>query len=409
MRRDAELDRRLSELRAPDEDAAEARAWEVVSAAYADRAPAPRPVRGRRFALALAAAVAVLAVGLSPAGAAVADLVRSVIGTEAGDPEPSLTRLPTAGEMLVESGDGVWIVREDGSKRRLGDFDEASWSPNGLFVAATDGRQLAAVDPLGEVRWAIPAPREAHDPRWSGTDVDTRIAYRSAGDLRVVAGDGTGDALVARDVSPIAPAWRPAPEAKLGPELGSRTHVLAYAASASSVRITDTDGGDVLRRIVIPGRAPIDEIEFSADGSFLLVRTGDALLAFEPEGGRLAWRSSMETSAAALSPDGRHVATITQPDEPNGESRLVLIDAGTGEERRLPAGLGRFTDIAWSPDGRWLVLGWTAADQWLFVRVRGNRPGRVIAVGGISRQFAPGSGAEASFPGIAGWMLTDPP
>ena len=52
--------------------------------------------------------------------------------------------LPAAGELLVESAQGPWIVHDDGSKRLLGDSDAATWSPHGLFVAATGGRELVA-------------------------------------------------------------------------------------------------------------------------------------------------------------------------------------------------------------------------------------------------------------------------
>ena len=75
------------------------------------------------------------------------------------DAKPALRSLPAAGELLVESEQGPWIVREDGSKRLLGDYEEASWSqPRGLYVAATDGRTLLAVEPDGTVRWTITAP-----------------------------------------------------------------------------------------------------------------------------------------------------------------------------------------------------------------------------------------------------------
>ena len=45
-------------------------------------------------------------------------------------------------------------------------------------------------------------------------------------------------------------------------------------------------------------------------------------------------------------------------------------------------------------DGRWLLLTWPTADQWVFVRVTGGR--RIVAVSGITRQL----GARAS---VAGW------
>ena len=59
-------------------------------------------------------------------------------------------------------------------------------------------------------------------------------------------------------------------------------------------------------------------------------------------------------------------------------------------------GTGEFRDVARSPDGRWLLVTWPTADQWVFVRTDGRR--KIEAVSGITRQFGGGS-----FPRIAGW------
>jgi hypothetical protein len=59
-------------------------------------------------------------------------------------------------------------------------------------------------------------------------------------------------------------------------------------------------------------------------------------------------------------------------------------------------GTGEFRDVARSPDGRWLLVTWPTADQWVFVRTVGRR--KIEAVSGITRQFGGGS-----FPRIAGW------
>ncbi len=185
MSADRELERRLRELRAPDEERAEQRSWDVVRAAYAERTPAAAAPIARRVGLALAACAVLVGVGLSPAGAKVGDLVSEVVGIGSDDARPTLRSLPAPGELLVESEQGPWIVREDGSKRLLGDYAQASWSrPRGLYVAATSGRELLAVEPSGDVRWTISAPGIVRDPRWSPSGY--RIAYRSGDDLRVV-------------------------------------------------------------------------------------------------------------------------------------------------------------------------------------------------------------------------------
>ena len=244
MSRDRELARALGKVRVPGERDAEDRAWQLVRAAYAERTPAKRPTAGRRFALAGAVGAVLLAIGLSPAGAKVGDAIQDVFGLGEPDAKPQLRSLPATGELLVDSGQGAWIVREDGSKRLLGDYDQASWSPHGLYVAVAQGRELAAVDTAGDPRWTFPAPGVVRDPRWAGDAADTRIAYRSGADLRVIAGDGNPatDRLIARDVAPMAPAWRPIGYSKLGPP-AANGFVLSYLTGDGEIRSVNVDSG----------------------------------------------------------------------------------------------------------------------------------------------------------------------
>jgi hypothetical protein len=87
-----------------------------------------------------------------------------------------------------------------------------SWSPHGLFVAATRQNQLLAVEPGGHVRWAL-ARRDVRFPRWIGTMTNTQIAYLTKSRLHVVAGDGTHDVDLCGEpaAAPVAPAWRSGP------------------------------------------------------------------------------------------------------------------------------------------------------------------------------------------------------
>ena len=230
---------RLRDVRVPGEEAAEQRSWEIVRTAYEERTPVRPAHRARRLALALGGGLAALAIVLSPAGAKVGELVSDVVGIGEEDAKPALRSLPAAGELLVESEQGPWIVREDGSKRLLGDYEEASWSqPRGLYVAATDGRTLLAVEPDGTVRWTITAPAPVHDPRWAPSGV--RVAYRSAGDLWVVNGDGSDPRRIARDVAPTAPQWLPpSAKAKLAP--AEAVDLVAYIDRRGKVQVVSGD------------------------------------------------------------------------------------------------------------------------------------------------------------------------
>src|SRR5688500_2488290 len=128
--------RRVLDRPAPDERAAEERGWRVLRPAFDERRGVPRRQHGRRALVALCAALAVTAVALTPAGAEVADWVRDAVDPGRNDARPALVSLPAPGRLLVTSQQGPWVVEQDGSRRLLGAFDDASWSPGGLFVVA---------------------------------------------------------------------------------------------------------------------------------------------------------------------------------------------------------------------------------------------------------------------------------
>jgi len=223
----------LERIQIPDEHEARERSWAVVSAAFAEREPQPRR-RSWRPVAAVALAVVVLAGLLSPPGRAVLDGIRQVVGVK--ESAPALFSLPAPGRLLVTAGSGVWIVDENGSKRLLGDYREASWSPFGRFVVAARANELAALAADGTVRWSLARP-DVRLPRWGGSRTDTRIAYLSRGQLRVVGGDGKGDRLLDAQIAERAPVWLP-----------GGGHRLAYARRDGSVRVVDVDTGAVVDR-----------------------------------------------------------------------------------------------------------------------------------------------------------------
>jgi len=218
--------RALERIELPDEHEARERARAVVLAAFAEREPQPRR-RSRKPVAAVALTLVALAGLLSPPGRAVLDEIREAVGVEGS--APALFSLPTEGRLLVTSDAGSWIVDRDGSKRLLGPYREASWSPFGRFVVAARRNELVTLTPEGEVRWSLARP-DVRFPRWSGSPTDTRIAYLSRGGLRVVNGDGTGDRLIDADAAARAAVWR-----------AGMTHVLVYARRDGSVRAVQVD------------------------------------------------------------------------------------------------------------------------------------------------------------------------
>ena len=400
------LRERLLLLPVPEEQEARRRSWQVVLAAFEDREPIAWPTRHARPLLALAAALAVLAAALSPPGAALVGSLRDAIGRERvvgiKRSTPALFSLPSRGRLLVVSRSGPWIVQPDGSRRLLGRYREASWSPHGLFVVATRRNELAALDPRGRVRWTL-GRRDVSAARWGGSRTDTRIAYVSGKTVRVVAGDGRGDRRVA-SAQPVAPVWHP----------DARRHVLAFSDAAGNVNVVDTDTGRVLWKRETSA-APPSQLEWSQDGKRLLAvssthaasagrrptRPMAAVAVFGAGGGELGSRRLRGRSvAAAFAPHGRRLALVQ---EYAGRTHVLLLDPDRlrAKPRRVFAGAGRFSDLAWAPDGRWLVVAWKSADQLVFVDSR--RPRRIVAVSDVARQFDPGGEPRASFPELGGW------
>lgn len=350
----------------------EDKAWEVVRRAFEERVPAPRHPRARNRLVLAAAVVLVLVVAaaaLSPPGRAVFERVREAVGVE--NASPALLSLPGGGKLLVQPADGgdAWIVEADGAKRDLGALADAAWSPHGLYVVATRGNKLIAVDPAGHVHWSLPR-RHPASPTWTGTRTDTRIAYQAADGLHVVAGDGTGDHLLDANAGWIQPAWDPA-----------RRFTLAYRSRDAIVLRRDT--GTVVWRHTV-SIAPT-QLVWSSDGHYLAAVSPHRIDVLD-ENGRLRRTVSMLGSvllSAAFAP-GTHDLAVVVRHPARSEVRLVDIDR-PGHARLLFAGPGAFGDVAWSPGGDWLLVSWPAANQWLFIHGT-----KVHAVGNIRRQFGQG-------------------
>jgi hypothetical protein len=387
--RDERVRRLLQSAAAPGELDAERRAWAVVRAAYDPAAPTSRRAWPTRPLIALAAVLALVAAALSPPGRAVGGWMRDAIGRErvAGraDARPALASLPAPGRLLVVSARGAWVVNEDGSKRRLGAYGDASWSPRGLHVVLVRGPRLVAATPTGEIRWTLTRRPRVIAPRWSPSGF--RIAYGARGALRVVNGDGEPDRLLAARAVPGAWAWHP----------DAARHVLAYATPDGIVRVVDVDAERVLWRT--RRGSPVLRVEWSADGEELLVVSPRRLRTFaRPGERRLNMWVPLTVRTAGFAPSGREIGFMVS-DPTAGESAVFVYDGRSSRE--VFSGAGRFGDLEWSPDGRWLLVTWPSADQWLFLRM--PRVGEIRAVSDIQREFDPGGGAAGAPPRPAGW------
>jgi hypothetical protein len=393
----------LREAPVPDAAEAERRGLLVVSAAYGEREARPQ-LRLPRLALSFAVVTLLAAVFLTPAGAAMRDWIGDVLTAGIRNAEPALTEVPGGGHLLVVNPQGTWVVQSDGSRRLLGRYGDATWSPHGLYVAATDGRTLSAIEPGGAVHWALSAKAPVSDPRWSPSGV--RIAYRAGNSLRVVVGDGTEDSRLAPAVAPVPPVWSP---------LG--LHLLAYIDVGKRLRLVNTDTRERLASTPVP--PAVEELGWAPDGALLLMTGPRVLQVRSVATDKLANRIALGPARslplpkgeivrhAAFSPrDGTIAALLERPGRGSQPPRstLVLIDPLRRTSRTLFAAPGRLSELTWSSDGGRILIGWPEADEWLFIPTNGLQRPRAIAP--ISREFAPGSTRAAGFPRVAGWCCS---
>jgi WD40 repeat protein len=377
------VEQRLRSVRAPQEEPSQRRAWRIARTVYAERTVTSRRRPRARLGLAPAAVAIAGVLALTPAGAAVHRWINQTLGVTHA--RAALFSLPAPGQVLTAGTTGVWTVSADGSKRRVGSWREATWSPHAQYVAVAGRDQLTAVSPRGTPQWSIARP-DVRSPRWFAPN-GYRLAYLSGSTLRVIAGDGTGDRQLSDHVSRVAPAWRP-----------GHDYVLAYATANGTIVVRDADTG----RVAWSDRTPTAPrvLAWSSDGSRLLVLTRTAALVFDGHGHQLARVPAIGNEQdlnGALSPDGQQLALLSDRDV-----TLTDLSRPGASQRRAFTGAG-LRQLVWSPDGRWLLVGWPAADQWVFIHAAG-RP-QIIAVSRIAEQFS-GSGPSHAFPTLEGWCCT---
>ncbi|HEY2714714.1 MAG TPA: hypothetical protein VGI73_00680 [Solirubrobacterales bacterium] len=405
----------LREAPVPVDAGAEDRGLDVVLAAYAEWRPERRRNPLPRLALVLAGATLLAALLLSPAGASVRDWVGDVFSAAPAPSRSGLAAIPGGGRLLVQTSTGPWVVGADGSRHRLGDYEEASWSPHGLYVAAAAGRRLSAVEPDGSVHWSLAAPGTVRDPRWSPSGY--LVAYRAGSGLRVVAGDGSEDRPLDESVAPLAPSWSP-----------DGRPDLAYVDARGALRVIDAANGRGLDRAT--ALAGIQWLEWGGAGSrgILLEASprrvrlrpvsgshprggpaGDrhhagAIALGEPRAFHLPAGETVED--LALSPSGNKVAALLGRRDGAGARRtdLMIFDRRHRASVRLLSVPGRLAEVAWAPNGGRLLVGWPRLDEWLFLP---TRPVAGTALAGVAKEFASGSGA--AFPRVVGWCCRSAP
>ena len=247
-------------------------------------------------------------------------------------------------------------------------------APRGRRTGASSSsgasRRLAALDRRGSVRWSLLAPRPVTSALWSPSGF--RVAYRSGQDLRVVAGDGTGDRLL--DPGTFRPmAWRPGRGARARLPLGRahRHRRRRHRAAGSPASASPTS------RTSSPGRP-----------------TAAALRQPPPLAGDLRRARAPHRPHLDARPPDRHDLRA----RPQRHARRGRAARPRRVERGRADGPGRATACcsaptgaspacASRPRGRWLLVAWPLADQWVFLRPGATGARRVLAAPGVTRRF----------------------
>jgi len=169
------------------------------------------------------------------------------------------------------------------------------------------------------------------------------------------------------------------------------------------VAIDADSGRRIFATAATNGRSSILSLQWV--GARLLITSADRLQMLLGAQGRPLWTwtppPGSRIVAASAAPDGGGVAVVVRA----GRTGQVLLRSPAGTDRVLFAGPGSFVAPRWSPDGRWLLIPWRSADQWLFLQP-GSGTTKLHAVARVAQQFSPGEPTAARFPTVTGWCCT---
>ena len=236
--------------------------------------------------------------------------------------------------------------------------DEAS---RATVQAAAIAHAALVRDSMVQVRrWALHGVSDAVEQWMTGQRgiAQSRIAYVSRGDIRVVDFDGANDHAVTHvsrpGVEAMSPAWRRDGKAIVFSEMSD---------AGTQIAVVDLASGKVTELAATPRGLNITPV-FSTDDKWVIYANGTdsrtSLVAVRPDSlaslKRLPVNHSFDADEPILSPDGTRIAYVSsRPKTPQiYSSRLD----GTDERVEAPAVPGKrvyHTSPDWSPDGRMIA------------------------------------------------------
>ena len=249
------------------------------------------------------------------------------------------------------------------------------------FVIAWKGRRLAALDRRGKVRWSLQRP--------AAGAARALVAERLPRRLPLGRRPARGRRRRHRRPPPrTARASRRWP----GGRAGRTCSPTPPAATSTSL---DVDSGVRLARIQLPRRLRPDRLVGRRHAPVRQpppldrrLRRARAPHRPHPDAGRQTVTTFVPARGGSLVAVARRDRTVERgrADGPGSRDR-VLFRAD-----------GRFSRLRFSPSGRWLLVAWPLADQWVYLRPGASGAARVLAAPRVTRRFS-GRG----FPQLQGW------
>jgi Tol biopolymer transport system component len=275
------------------------------------------------------------------------------------------------------------------------------WSPDGRWIAFVDSRhvprghkcltdddyacpsEISMIRPDGTgERRVTESALDISSPVWSPNG--KMFVYRRQGGLRLINVDGSGERRLTRIQRPHyegSPSWSP----------DGRSIALVIE---DEVFITDLRGN--LRRISnLHGRrvGPIRTLTWSPNGAWI------AFSAYEPyfrgleqiflidttgRTQRRLTRAHPDPYGMSWSPDSKRIAFGAAGDSAVGGLFTLDVRSGKTSLVKKAPGLANWNDPSWSPDGEWLVAGWSDSGNphgcWV-MRLDGSQARRLVRNG----------------------------